>query len=232
MNVERIVKIRACNKNNRFLFPNLSVEKNMIPGEIIITELDGTIPNDINVRLFCGKLDLGDFQESYFISESTINLIEYNYIFKKGNSLEILLNTLSADPKEYNIRVSYIESYGTILYQTRTENFDNILNDIYEKGHCTRLIITSDKKIKNLKIKSICQGFKNTGDKLDPESDDWFYPFAFEQDEDNNYVIEFTGSKKIYAEYLNFMKITVDNDKSDELYLYIIAYGYNKSRNE
>lgn len=221
------VKIRQGIKLDMIAFPNFAIDKNLIPNNITIYEND-TLATDITVKFYYNGINIFEYQEPYFQLYNSINLAEYKYLLDKGCNLELLILTSSKNWKEYRIQLEYIQSAGMIIYQQKTTSIDKILKEIIEKGSCTRLVVSFNKPIKNLKIVPVFRPIA-----ID-SSEPWIYPIEIVDSADNSYMVDFTGENKIYSKYLEFMKMTYVEPESlpendTELYIYVTAYGFLKA---
>ena len=228
MIVSTDIKIRSGIKIDLISFPNFAIDKNMVPHNITIYEND-TLATDITVKLFNNGQNVFDYQEPYFQLFNSINLTDFKYLFDKGCNIELMVLTSSKNWKDYRIQLEYIVSKGVIIYQQKTTNVDKVLKEITEKGVCTRLIVSFNKKITQLKIMSVFRPISIEAD------EPWFYPIEIADSEDNSYMIDFTGENRIYSKYLDFMKMSyVEIESTDkapgdvDLQIYITAYGFLK----
>lgn len=223
MIVSTDIKIRNGIKLDLIAFPNFAIDKNLVPYNITIYEND-VLATDVSVKLYNNGLNVFDYQEPYFQLYNSINLTDFKYLFDKGCNIELMVLTSAKNWKDYRIQMEYISSKGVIIYQQKTGNVDKVLKEITDKGVCTRLIVSFNKKITNLKIMSVFKPI--TIDSDEP----WIYPIEIADSADNSYMIDFTGDNKIYSKYLDFMKLSyteLDNVLSDvDLQIYITAYGF------
>ena len=220
------IKLNIKSKFEKMDLPNLAHDKNLVPNNIKIytgDENNLTYATDINFKFFVDNQDLVDHNRAYFhLLNNYVNLEDYKSYLSKGRTCQIWLNSYSDVMKSYKIVVEYVENFGYVFYQGVFEKTDKLFNEIKERGYCTRLIFSFSRKVKNLKMLSLI----NVSEIED--TDDWFYSFDINEEEDNVYMIDFTKQNKIYIKFLNFMKLMYEemnkNDEDDALKIYVAVY--------
>jgi hypothetical protein len=226
------LKLNCKTKFERMDLPNLAQDKNLVPNNIKIFHIDDnkklSSANDIHFKFYVDNQDLIDCNRAYFnLMENFISLEDYKSYLSKGKTCQIWMSSSSDVIKNYRIIVEYVENNGYIFYQAVLEKTDKLFHEITERGHCTQLILSFNKPVKNLKMLSLIN--------ISEDIDDWFYSFDISDDSENIYCIDFTKMNKVYIKFLKFMKLVfeevvqTDDKDEDQLKIFVICYGYDRS---
>jgi len=201
-------------------FPNMS-KALMIPMRVVIFEGQATACKEILCKIVSGSTELVNLAEPYFVQSNLIDLSDHMNAVKRGCDLIVSLTNKSRDVKQYTVEVEYEKSFGAIIYQQKTDKFDRILKDIHLLGTCTRLVLSFNRPIKELQLRTLteCDG------------NDWISPLEVTVNEETpGYTIEFTDDLSLFAQNLNFMQLVVGDSTNDNqvepLQVYVLAYGY------
>jgi len=214
-------------KVEKYEVPNLARSKNMIPNMIRIVKVvnggDQMPANEINFKFWSGGVDIFEYKESYFQLNNIVNLDDYKSYMNAGKTCEFTLRCFNEVPCEYRVIIDYIESLGNVFYQDKLMSLKNVFIDIKNLGYMTKLTLIFADKIKNLKLASYIGNLN-----LD-ETEPWFYPIEFEDEEDGNYTIDFTKENRIYVDFAQFLQFSYEyNDKDvKESNILVLAQGYD-----
>jgi hypothetical protein len=136
--------------------------------------------------------------------------------------LTVNLTNKYREAKQYTVIVEYEKSFGSILFQQKTDKFDRVLKDIYATGLCTRLSMSFNRPVKELQLRTL----------TDFDGNDWISPLevGITADADPVYNIEFADEFALFGPFLNFMQLVVtdstNDDGADPLQMYVTAHGY------
>ena len=222
----------AAGKSNSINLPML-VKQSLVPSNIVISEVksgEETPITGILCRVHASGSEIGNYGEPSFQISNELDLDAYKGIIDRSGRVSVSITNRTAEPKRVKIYTTYRHSYGSIILEEKLDHFENLLNDIYNKGYCTRLVISSNKQLETLEFASVAEHLTDDGN-----TGNWIQPFNVPLDtdldvEDQIYTINFAGKDlgSMYSENLNFLELRAvkkDNDK-ETLYLYVTAYGF------
>lgn len=210
-------------------------KKSLIPSKITITEvINGEeLPvNGILCRVHSGGAEIGNFGEPTFRLTNELDLTNYKGIVERSGKVSITITNRTTDLKRIKLYTNYTSSYGSILLEEKIDHFENLLNDIHNKGFCTRMVISFNKNVDNIEFASVSEYEADEGDQTK-----WIDPFNVPIDneldiDEQVYTIDFTSPDlgSDYSEHLNFLEIRAipkksENDR-DPFYMYVTAYGF------
>lgn len=234
----------ARGKSKSIPFPNLSKEKYLVPTRISVHELQNGTECDahyITVVLKNNNANLFTYESAYFELNNEIDLSDYNYKVNDGSNFSIDLKSDASAPghagdsRVFKVVIEYAKSYGNIIYQNEVVEHDKVLEEVFNCGYCTRLVLKFSAPQKKVELLSTVSRERNDDDEDD---DDWFDPLELGNAENNTYIIDLTDDGfKIYSKFLNFMTLKAENlcdksldddadDTNRETKLYVIAYGF------
>jgi hypothetical protein len=188
---------------------------------------------DVQCRISNMGFDIVQVGESYFNSTNVISLDDYRGQLSKGGDLQIQLLNKSKEVKNVIIKVSYQTNIGTVIYTNKYDHFEQVLSDVYGAGQCTRLVISFNRKIRELQLRP-------TVEFVGGASDAWIGGLEIDVDSATapngrpTYTIDFSDDLALFNRYLNYLQLAVidslgDDSGSDPLLLYVVAYGYRRT---
>lgn len=221
-------------KTNTINFPNLT-KQSKVPCKITITDIQGgeEVPvNGILCRIHAGGSEVGNYGEPTFRLTNELDLSAYRGVVERSGRVSVTVTNRELDVKRLKFYTEYEQSQGGVLIEEKVDHFENVLNDIYNKGFCTRLVIAFNKQIEALEFASVAECENSAGGQ-------WIEPLSIPIDDeldvdDQVYTIDLTGPDlgPLYSENLNFLELRVIPKKTEgdreQLYMYITAYGFPK----
>jgi|LakMenEpi03Aug12_release.lakeMendotaPanAssembly.Ray.scaffolds.fasta_scaffold00943_14 hypothetical protein len=222
--------VKLTNKNTKIdktEIPNLSRLKNQIPSMIKILKLnDDTYEpaQNIDFKIWCNGHDLHEYKESYFLLYNYISLDDFKSILNTGQTCEFSLKSYNSESSDYRVIITYVESFGCIIYEDKILSTRTLFKDIKVQGNMTQLFLIFNKKITDLQLVPVISA------DID-ENEPWIYAIDFETTEDGQYMIDFTGDKAIYDRFSQFLKLQyeiVDKEDLDNFKINVVVYGYKK----
>lgn len=223
--------IKKCSLTSRTQAANIKLpdftSRCLVPSQITLNVLqkkgtERTPARDITCKI-TGSTELFSYKEPYFQCSNVINLSEKGSIIANGHPLTITLNpsTNESSPKEIEIVVDYTRTEGAIMFQQTYDMFDKVMQEIYNSGTCTKLVLSFSRHLKNTQM---VPSFE-----IKDNEDEWITGLELgDTNAEKAYVIDFTDPElAMYPRYLEFMNLNVNNDDEDEpLKLYVLAYGF------
>ena len=212
--------------------PNLT-SRSYVPSKLEIVETHGdteTPTKNILCRVTTGNVETCNYAEPFFHLQNTIDLGPcMTYVLKNGQ-VDLLITNKGKDVKNLVVYTDYIESPGSVIYNEKIDHFENVLENIYNSGRCTKLILSFNRAVEELKCATLSECVDCP--------DEWIAPFNIDIDEeagdDAVYALEFTGELSDYPRFMNYMQLNVIDSADEEtrrqepLYMYVVAYGYPK----
>lgn len=219
------------NKSSTIKCPILTKQSH-IPCKITITEVkkggEEAPVSGIHCRVHAGGQEICNLGESTFRISNEIDLSKSLNTVQKTGNVVVVINSRHNEPKRLKVYTEYTRSYGGVLFEEKSDHFENLLKDIHSKGFCTRLVMSFNKEITNLEFASVAECLDN------PKQ--WIMPFNVPIDsdldlEDQIYTIDFTSPTLgvQYSEHLDFLetRVAAKNDKDNQIcYMYVTAYGF------
>lgn len=225
----------SAGKVTEIKLPNLS-KLCKIPNKITITSYDDdgneAPATGIQCRIYTGSGEIIHRSEPQFRLSNEIDLAPYIGLVEKTGTLKVGLTNRSTDSIKLRIYTEYTSSYGGILLEEKIDHFENVLNEIYNKGYCTRIVLSFNKPLDSLEFAGVASCIEG--------AEQWVQPLNVPIDADNNdanavYNIDLTseGLGALYSDNLNFLELRAHAKKSAEgrevFYMYVIAYGFPRS---
>jgi hypothetical protein len=214
-------------------FPNMTSQQ-LIPSCVSLFEGTDTQPLlDVQCRISNMGVDIVQVGESYFNSTNVISLDDYRGHLSKGGDLQIHLLNKTKDVKNIVVKVTYQSNIGNVIFTNKYDHFEQVLTDVYGAGQCTRLVISFNRKIRELQLRPTVEYVGGTGDswigglEIDVDS-------ATEPNGRPTYTIDFVDDLAMFNRYLNFLQLSVldsvgEDSGAEPLLLYVVAYGYRRT---
>lgn len=215
----------------KFVLPDFT-DRGMIPSKISITEQVGsgdnkqTIPiRDIDCKV-ASSCELFYLKSPYFQCSNEINLLDKYATISDGFPVTVLLNSCihDANPRDVSVEIEYTRTDGIIIFQnTYDGNFEKVLDEVYQAGRCTTLILSFDQPVKDGQL---VRSFEYEESDTDV---DWIQGLELgDTDEDHSYTIDFTSPELVnYPRYLEYLRLNAkSSDPENALKLYVLAYGF------
>ncbi len=202
-----------------------------IPNKVTISVYDDNdreVPaTGIQCRIYSGGTEIIHWSEPSFRMTNEIDLSPFIGIIERLGTLKISLTNRTTNPLKIRVYTDYIHSYGSLLVEDKLDHFDNVLNDIYNKGYCTRIVLSFNKPIESLQFASVATCLEG--------GDSWVHSFNVPASSDPEafYNIDLTSEElgPLYSDNLNFLEIRAQPKKSagddrSVFYMYVMAYGF------
>lgn len=176
--------------------------------------------------------DLVTYDEPSFKITNELDLTYYNSQIDQTGRVALYIHNRANAAKNLDIVVDYRESYGSVLVENKIDHCENVLKDIKAKGFCTKMVMTFNKRVKDVEFRNVACPSEDSAEKFD-----WPDPFTLKgmddavDLEDHVYVVDFTefGNGTLYPDTLDFMTVcptAQDNSDGETLYMYVKAYGF------
>jgi hypothetical protein len=220
--------------------PDLSTDRSLVPSNIVLEISDDKAINPAS-NLSCevsGSSQFAFMKEPYFKLSNVINLGESaaNGVPVK---IKIVPNSQIESGKTLVVTTTYSQTDGTIIFQGSYDSmFSEVLTDVAKSGHCTTLYLLFNKKVTGAQLIPIFSSENEENNEGGDENDDgnevgWLDTLELgETNEENSYVIEFSGDLAEYSKNLRFLTLHIskDNRSSDDdpLKLDVLAYGFSR----
>lgn len=202
--------------------------KFMVPHRITIVQLKGSRDDkseenvkDVQCRVFTGSTELCNLSEVYFQLDNVIDLDKFWGMIERIGRIRLHVMNKSRDPRDFRVYTEYRSCKGGVIYQEKTDRFDNVIENVVKAGRCTMLNMTFDKKLSSLEFlttSSCVDGdwIESIGADIDENSKvDEVYSFDFTDDELNKYIDE-----------LKYIKLQVRASEDVSVNAYVSAYGF------
>ena len=207
-----------------------------IPNRVTISCFeDEEVPaSGLQCRVYAGNTEIIHWAEPSFRLTNELDLSPFIGIVEKTGALKVSITNRSTDTKKLRVYTDYIPSYGSVLLEEKVDHFENVLNEIYNKGYCTRIVLSFNKPLESLEFAGVASCLEG--------SEHWIQPLNVPVDTADNdgndgdqvYNIDLTveGLGAIYSENLNFLELRAKAKRTDDdrsiFYMYVMAYGFPK----
>ena len=208
--------------------PNLT-EQLLVPQKLIFTEGSGDteVPaKDIQCKITGSGSELLNHTEAYFFITNEVPLDTCSTTIERSGRVEALLTNRSQNLKIITMYVDYSESIGNIIYQEKTDRFEELLRNISKAGRPTRLVFGFNRPVKGI----LCS---TTVDATNGDDDNWIQPFKIEPEESESgcgpFALDCANEK--YGKFLEYMQLSaqpVTINEQQPLQIYVLAYGFQK----
>lgn len=213
------IQIALPDFTDRFLIPSkITLNSVVSQGEKVVR----TPVKDIVCKV-TGSAELFFLKESYFQYSHIIDLSDKHSLLSDGHSIKLLLqrSTQEASPVTVEIDVEYTSTEGVIIFQNTYDTFEKVMEDIFDAGRCTKLMLSFNRPLKGTQMTPSFE--------VRDSENEWITGLELgDTNEDKSYVIDFTDPELVqYPRYLNYLNLKVDyNNDTEPLKLYVLAYGF------
>ena len=228
MSFTTTVKI-AGGKNEKIELPNLALKFGLIPEKIKVEQtLNGESgpAKSIDLVVTTGNTQLFQASRALFDITNIVDLSDKTNSLGEGRTVTLLLSNRHREPVAFTINVHYACHQGNLIFQNRYDMFDNVLQEVYNSGQITRLVLVFSWKVSGVKL---LPTFTHDS------SIEWIDGLELgDSDENGVYAIDFASDDlSLYSQYLNFMKLDIPKehmsrgeDNEENLTLSVVSYGY------
>jgi len=210
-------------------------EQLLIPHKLTFTEGvgDNEVPvKDIHCRVTGSGTELVNHTEAYFFITNEVPLDSSRLTVERSGRVDVLLTNRAQNPKVITMYTDYVESIGSIIYQDKTDRFDELLRNIAKAGRPTRLVFGFSRPVKSITCSTTVDCESATGD---GEDDGWIQPFKIEPAESDSgcgpFALDCAHEK--YGRYLEYMQLIPQPASMAEglppLQIYLLAYGFQRA---
>src|SRR3989344_3582736 len=184
--------------------PNFARDQRLTPKTLTFEFQENNVrvpARDLTCRA-TGITELCYMREPYF---QCSNVIQLDRLDGAPTVLDICGGkTLGSNPRHLVLSIEYEATDGIITYQNTFNEVDKIMKDIGSNaGYVYTLMLSFNKPVKGAQLVPL---FETSNE------DQWISGLELgDTNENNAYVIDFSGELKIYAEYLEYLTLRIDS---------------------